>query len=181
MNSRLKKLIQKIRVFLYFSEFEVRHWKFEFVFEFRTEVRQVRSSKMSKFGCSKFEYFEFVPPLLCIGHWYKKLSFMACFENIICKPLLLQYKTRLYKIVGSKISKFPFGRSSVIKCIKILLVWSLRFKIQVEGIAKFWIHRILTTVKVNQTFWTTSLQFEKFKMEIYKRCTYSTTYIGMHI
>ena len=55
--------MKKIRVFSLFLEFEVRPRKFKFDFDFRAKVRQVRSSDMSKFGCSKFDFFEFVPPL----------------------------------------------------------------------------------------------------------------------
>ena len=55
----------KIKViFIFFLKFEVRHSKFEFDFDFWAKVRQVRSSEMPKFGCSKFEFFEFVPPLV---------------------------------------------------------------------------------------------------------------------
>ena len=56
--------MKKIRVFSLFLEFEVRLRKFEFDFDFRAKVRQVRSSDMSKFGCLKFNFFEFVPPLI---------------------------------------------------------------------------------------------------------------------
>ena len=59
--------MKKIRVFSLFLEFEVRLRKFEFDFDFRAKVRQVRSSDMSKFGCSKFDFFEFVPPLFMKG------------------------------------------------------------------------------------------------------------------
>ena len=45
-------------------KFEVRLSKFEFDLDFWAKVRQVRSSNMPEFGSSKFENFEFVPPLL---------------------------------------------------------------------------------------------------------------------
>ena len=56
-NSKIKVL------FIFFLKFEVRVSKFEFDFDFWAKVRQVRSSEMPKFGCSKFEFFEFVPTL----------------------------------------------------------------------------------------------------------------------
>ena len=56
-NSKIKVL------FIFFLKFEVRVSKFEFDFDFWAKVRQVRSLEMPKFGCSKFGFFEFVPPL----------------------------------------------------------------------------------------------------------------------
>ena len=47
-------------------KFEVRLSKFEFDLDFWAKVRQVRSSNMPEFGSSKFEIFEFVPPLILI-------------------------------------------------------------------------------------------------------------------
>ena len=59
-------------------KFEVRLSKFEFDIYFWVKVREVRSSNMLEFGCSKFDFFEFVPPLIILNYWIHSFAFDFC-------------------------------------------------------------------------------------------------------